>query len=167
MTGHGHAESGHEAHKEKKKKLVGEFGIFTLILIAVVVRIATNYAQVYSVEPIIPLAVYAGLAYGTDAGVLVGLVSYPISNIFLIGGAFGLWSFLQGIGGAISGWLAGNVKKITKSGLVVYSFVGTLIFEVLVNFPDNELLVWPFSVTHIVSNIIFAIILGEILIKEK
>ncbi|HLC92935.1 MAG TPA: hypothetical protein VJH23_04450 [archaeon] len=177
---HAHEDHGHSEHKEEKKekivekkekyvkkKSVGEIGILTLILIAVVVRLATNYAYIYSVEPIIPIAVYAGLAYGSEAGILVGLVSYPLSNLFLIGGAFGLWSFLQGIGGAIAGWLAGTAKKVTKSGLVTYTIIGTLIFEVIMNFPNQELLVWPFSITHIVSNIVFAIIIGELLVKEK
>src|SRR3989344_1380378 len=175
-----HEDHGHSEHKEEKKekivekkekyvkkKSVGEIGILTLILIAVVVRLTTNYADIFSVEPIIPIAVYAGLAYGSEAGILVGLVSYPLSNLFLIGGAFGLWSFLQGIGGAIAGWLAGTAQKVTKSGLVTYTIIGTLIFEVIMNFPNQELLVWPFSITPIVSNIVFAIIIGELLVKEK
>src|SRR3989344_5484667 len=135
--GHGsHAEHNEEKpHKpamkttQQKKKTIGEIGVLTLIIIAVVARVfLKEFDALYSIEPIIPIAVYAGLAYGTDAGVLVGLLSYPLSNIFLEGGAFGLWSFLQGIGGAIAGWLAGNARSITKSALLNYSILGTLIF---------------------------------------
>ncbi len=176
-----HEEHGHgKEHKEektekraakkeqpKKKKLIGEIGIFTLILIAVGVRMALKqYEALYSIEPIIPIAVYAGLAYGTDAGVLVGLISYPLSNFFLPGGTFGLWSFLQGLGGAIAGLLAGGVRKVTKGGLVTYTVIGTIIFEILVSFPDQSIY-WEFPVRHIITNIIFAIIIGELLIKEK
>ena len=178
----GHTGERHEEHEHKheehakpkeekkktaapKKKFISESDLLALIIIASVGRVITEPFP--SVEPIIPIAVYAGLVYGVDAGIIIGLVSSPISNIFMEGGPFGLWTLLQATGGAISGGLAGYANKATKGNLLYYSVIGTFIFEFAVNLGDGLLLVWPFSFTHIVSNAIFAILLGELLIKEK
>ena len=147
------------------KKKISELDLITLILVAVIGRILLEPFP--SVEPIIPIAVYAGLRYGADAGILVGLISYPLSNIFMEGGPLGLWSFLQAIGGAIAGAIAGYAPKLTKGNLVNYTIIGTIIFELALNIPDQELLIWPFSIIHIVSNIIIALVVGELVIKEK
>ncbi len=153
-----------EHNEEPKPKNTGETKLLLLIAIAVLGRILMEPFP--SVEPIIPIAVYAGLVYGADAGILVGLFSYPISNFFMLGGPFGWWTILQAAGGAISGGLAGNAKEVNTGALVTYSVIGTIIFELLLNFGDRTLLVWPFSVTHIVTNILFALLIGTSL-KEK
>lgn len=169
----GHAEKEHAKPKEEKKEKMEKIirrkfsvtDIAILIIFAVVGRIILE--PLPSVEPIIPIAVFAGLMYGADAGILVGLFSYPLSNIFMDGGPFGLWTFLQAIGGGLAGGIAGNAGKATVNNLVTYSVIGTVLFEFALNIPDQALLVWPFSVVHIVSNIIIALVLGELLIKEK
>ncbi len=180
--GDGHGNESHEEHKHEEKKeretpkkraprLKRNFSfseVATIVFAAVIIRVALKQSDAFiSIEPIIPLAVYAGLKYGADAGILVGLFSYPLSNLFLIGGTFGLWSFLQGLGGGISGWLGGNARAMTKAALFQYSILGTLAFELIVNFPDQQLLVWPFSIVHIASNAVIALLIGELLIKEK
>src|SRR3989344_2677384 len=144
-------------------KKMNELEIVSLIIIAILGRILLEPFP--SVEPIIPIAVFAGLAYGAQAGILVGLISYPLSNIFMEGEPLGLWSFLQAIGGAIAGAIAGYVPKLTKGNLVNYTIIGTIIFELALNIPDQELLIWPFSIIHIVSNIIIALVVGELVIK--
>ncbi len=178
--GHGAGHGGSESHAEHnaqssgkkygkpKKKTIGEAEIVILLLAAVIGRVLIKqFPTLTSIEPIIPVAVFAGLSYGVNAGVLIGLLAYPLSNIFLEGGPFGLYSLLQGIGGAIAGSLAGYARKADTGTLVLYTVIGTLIFEVILNFGDGLLLVWPFSFTHIISNIFFALLIGELSLKQK
>ena len=152
-----------EFKPEPKKKTINELEVVSLLIIAILGRILLE--PLPSVEPIIPIAVFAGLAYGGNAGILIGLLAYPISNFFMLGGPFGLWSVLQATGGAISGGLAG-AKKLSVNNLLYYSFIGTIIFELLLNVGDGAFLVWPYSVTHIVSNLVIALIIS-LGIKEK
>lgn len=145
---------------------MNEFEVLMLLVIAVFGRLLLKeFPDLYSIEPIIPIAVYAGLRFGTNAGVIVGLLAYPVSNVFLEGGAFGLYSVLQGAAGAVSGGLAGN-SKLSANNLLYFTFIGTLFFEVLLNIGDGALLIWPFSIRHIVSNLVFAAIIG-VFVKEK
>ncbi|MBI4210240.1 MAG: hypothetical protein HY544_01900 [Candidatus Diapherotrites archaeon] len=178
--GHGGHKEGHDdnaraEHKDEhaappkpRKKLIGELDIITVLLLAVFGRvIIKQFPALVSIEPIIPLAVFAALTYGTDAGILVGLLAYPLSNIFLEGGAFGLFSVLQGIGGGLAGGIAGYAGKANRETLIYYSVIGTVIFEAAVNLPDQLIIVWPFSFIHIVSNIFIAMLIGELSMKGK
>ena len=135
-----------------------------IIAVAVVWRIAME--PLPSVEPIIPIAVFTGLVYGNEAGIILGLVAYPLSNLFMEGGILGFWTILQSISGAIAGGITAYARKINADSLVYYTFIGTLIFELLLNIPDGALIIWPFSVIHIVSNIIIAILLTAFLPKQ-
>lgn len=177
-AGHGeHGHGGHEEHAPKpekkkepapnKKKVISETDILMLLAMAIVGRLLTNSLSLTSIEPIIPIAVYAGLAYGSEAGILIGIFSYPLSNIFLEGGVFGVWTILQAMGGAISGGLAGSSKKADPNSLLYYSVIGTVIFELILNFPDGAFLIWPFSFTHIVSNFVFALLIATAFPKQK
>src|SRR3989344_9455213 len=67
-----------EAKPEPKKKTINELEVVSLLIIAILGRILLE--PLPSVEPIIPIAVFAGLAYGGNAGILIGLLAYPISN---------------------------------------------------------------------------------------
>ncbi len=185
--GGGHDEHGHDdhgkheehAHEEKhdgpkpsagKKKGITESEVFILLALAVLGRVllkVTPLVNIPSVEPIIPIAVFAGLAYGTEAGILVGLLAYPLSNLLLPEAVFGLWIFWQAVGGAVAGGLAGLAKKATFNNLVWYTVLGTLLFELAVNLPDQQLLVFPFSFVHIISNFAFAALIGIFVLKEK
>ncbi|PIN85329.1 MAG: hypothetical protein COV47_02740 [Candidatus Diapherotrites archaeon CG11_big_fil_rev_8_21_14_0_20_37_9] len=163
---------GHKEHKEEKKEksknskkpVLEEAEVIVLLLLAIMGRIALE--PFASVEPIIPIAVYAGLAYGSSAGILIGLLAYPASNFFLRGGPFGLWTILQGAAGATAGGLAGNNNKLTTENLLLYTFLGTLIFELFLNIGSGGFLIWPYSITHIVTNLIFAVLISAG-IKQK
>ncbi len=178
----GHKEHAHvEKHEEKpagdsvqnvhgRKKSITESEVFILLGLAVLGRVllkVTPLVNIPSVEPIIPIAVFAGLAYGTEAGIIVGLLAYPISNIFLPSEFFGMWILWQAVGGAVAGGLAGLARKATFNNLLWYTVLGTVLFELAVNLPDQLLLVWPFSFIHIASNFFFASLIGMFVLKEK
>jgi hypothetical protein len=177
---HGHEEHSHESHEAKhensqtkkaknqkpsiKRKKLRELNFIIIIAIAIVWRIALE--PLPSVEPIIPLAVFVGLVYGSESGIILGLLSYPLSNIFMEGGLFGFWTIIQSISGAISGGITSLATEISANSLIYYTFIGTLIFEILINIPDGALIIWPYSIIHIISNIVFAMILSIFLPKQ-
>jgi hypothetical protein len=177
---HGSEEHEHENHEAKhetsqnkkpkkekpalKRKKLNELNFIIIVAIAIVWRIALEPFP--SVEPIIPLAVFVGLVYGPELGIILGLLSYPLSNIFMEGGIFGFWTIIQAISGAISGGITSLASEINANSLIYYTFIGTLIFEILINIPDGALIIWPFSIVHITSNIIFALFLSFFLPKQ-
>jgi len=150
--------------EEKKKQGNSEIGMLTLIAIALVGRVLLEPFP--SVEPIIPIAVYAGLKYKKNTGTIVGLLSYPLANVFMLGGPFGLWSLLQATGGAIAGSIAEYGKELNTSDMVLYTAIGTLIFEFIMNVGNQAFLIWPFSITHIVTNVIIALVISGVAIKQ-
>ncbi|MCR4368908.1 MAG: hypothetical protein NUV67_03310 [archaeon] len=145
------------------KRGINEIEAIMLLVIAVLLRVLLE--RLPSVEPIIPIAVYAGLTYGASAGTIIGLLGYPISNFFMQGGV-GLWSFWQAIGGGIAGNLSGG-KEPTMGNMLTYTFIGTIIFELAMNITSGAFLYWPYSYVHIATNLLFAAIIGAFLPKEK
>ncbi len=181
-TGHdeGHDDHDHEEkHEEKyevakpaagKRKTITESDVLILLALAVLGRVllkVTPLVNIPSVEPIIPIAVFAGLAYGVEAGIIVGLLAYPISNFFLPGEFFGLWIIWQAVGGAVAGGVAGLAKKATFNNMLWYTAIGTILFQLAVNLPSNEIWFWGFSDVHLFSNLLFAALIGLFVVKEK
>ncbi|HLC36914.1 MAG TPA: hypothetical protein VJK05_04890 [archaeon] len=148
--------------KENEYYFAGMF-----LAIAALGRIAME--PLPSVEPIIPIAVYVALKKGSEAGMIVGGFAYIVSNIFMNGG-LGFWTWMQALGGAGAALFAASYgkEKISMPALLGLTFIGTIIFETVMNAGYGELLVWPFSYVHIASNLIFAAVIGSsITSKEK
>ncbi len=150
-----------------------------LLSIAVAGRVALQ--NVPSVEPIIPIAIAAGLALGVREGFALGGSAFIISNFF-VWGLQGPWTIFQAIGAAIPGAVAGLVgktKKPSSRDIIVLSVLGTIFFEIIMNIsgslmgiglftgligiPLYFLTALPFSTVHIVSNIAFAKLCSPIL----
>ena len=166
----------------KAKRELKNLTIFvTLLAGAILGRIALQ--AVPSVEPIIPLAVVAGLLYGMKEGFMLGGTAYVVSNFF-VWGLQGPWTIFQAIGGAMAGGMAGLIgktKKPTAKDVIIWSLIGTLFFEFLMNIsgslmgigmlgligllslPMYFLTSLPFTLTHTVSNLIFAKMFSPIL----
>lgn len=166
----------------KARKELRNFAIFAGLLSAAVAgRVALQYVP--SVEPIIPFAVLAGLLLGVKEGFTVGGAAYIISNFF-IWGLQGPWTVFQAIGAAFPGAFAGIFGKIKKPGtwdLIWISLAGTIFFEIVMNISGAFMGIGllgafsilaiplyfatslPFSITHIVTNVIFARALAPLL----
>lgn len=157
---------------------------FLLMLAAAVIgRVALQYVP--SVEPIIPIAILASLILGMKEGFLLGSSAYVISNFF-VWGMQGPWTIFQALGAGLAGTLGGTFGKLkmpSAKTFIVLSVIGTAIYEIVINLSGSLLGIGapigvlavplyfltslPFSVTHIISNIIFATALSPLLPKGK
>ena len=135
--------------------------------------------EVPSAEPITFFALLAGWLFGKRKGFLVGATSGYISNFFMFGGQ-GPWTPFQMLGWGIAGYLGGFLKKDSKLLFVIgVTLIATLAFEIIMNSVTplmtggNIFLVFllalPFTLVHIVSNLIFCLFLPKVkkLVLEK
>jgi energy-coupling factor transport system substrate-specific component len=149
---------------------------------AVAGRVALQFVP--SVEPIIPLAILAGLVFGPKEGFALGSGAYVASNFF-VWGLQGPWTLFQAVGAGVPGAIAGLVGKAKHAhpnDLVLFSVLGTVFFEVVMNvtgalmmgglfglglltIPLYFLTSAPFSLVHVASNIAFAAGLRPLLSK--
>jgi len=169
---------------EKLKRDSRSLTIFTAMLAgAAGGRVLLQYVP--SVEPIIPLAILAGMLFGMREGFALGGSAYIISNFF-IWGLQGPWTIFQALGGAMAGAMGGALGKIKSPkprDLIFMSIAGTVLFEVIMNLsgpimgiglfigalsiPLYFLSSAPFSIIHIATNAGFAALLKPLLkLKE-
>lgn len=169
----------------KKFKLKNEFKdtaiLLALIASAVIGRVALQHVP--SVEPIIPLAIIAGLLFGVKEGFIAGSAAYVISNFF-VWGLQGPWTIFQVLGAAVPGAFGGifkHFKKPTTKDLIILSVIGTVFYEIIMNLsgaimgigllgvfslfaiPLYFLTSLPFSLAHIGSNAVFAKLFSPLL----
>ncbi|MAE42945.1 hypothetical protein CMO93_04180 [Candidatus Woesearchaeota archaeon] len=120
-----------------------------------------------SAEPLTFFAILAGWLFGRSRGFAVGASSLFVSNFFMFGGQ-GPWTIFQALGFGIAGWLGGMLrKKASYFEVALIVILGTLIFEIIMNaFTPFMIgssifvafaLALPFIMTHLVSNLIFAL----------
>ncbi|MBW2980063.1 hypothetical protein KY360_01425 [Candidatus Woesearchaeota archaeon] len=132
-----------------------------------------------SAEPLTFFAILSGWMFGRRKGFLAGASSLYVSNFLVFGGP-GPWTIFQAIGFGIAGFAGGFLRKKSKilECLIIVA-IATLIFETIMNlssamfFPASVLVLFftaiPFTLTHLVSNSIFALFLPKAkeLIYEK
>lgn len=142
----------------------------TLLAMAVIGRLALKTIDfIPSVEPIVPLAVIAGLTISAEAGFTIGAAGFFLSNIVLDQG-IGYWTILQALGAGLAGVIPAYIKtkKISSDAVVGYSIVGTIIYEFFVNMPDGMVFVMPFSAIHVVSSMVLGLLFASMLsVKPK
>ncbi len=177
-----------EIGKGKAKSELKDLALFLGLLGASIVgRVALKYVPsgLPSVEPILPLAVLAGLLFGVKEGVAFGGSAYLISNFF-VPGLQGPWTIFQALGGALAGLFGGLRKGLGKpSGrdLVALTVFSTLAFELVMNvsgglmgiglflglwsLPLYFLASLPFSAVHVLTNAGFAALARPLLSLRK
>lgn len=163
-------EDAHAITPSEKPKIAFE----TIVLLAIFSRIVLKefpLLDIPSLEPVIPLAVLAGMLYGATEGAIVGAFGYVFSNFFIdLGRGFGLWNLPQAIGGAIAGYW-GSIGKRTQYLLTVVW--ATLAYEIVLNVWSADFTFdfgyfggsLPFSLIHIIGNLFFGWILAELYLK--
>lgn len=160
---------------EKKEPAVKSSGmpantssLLWIVFAAIIGRIALSWVP--SVEPVIPLAVFAGLVAGPAYGALIGAAGYFGSNLFMPYGLSAMWWVWQSIGGALAGFIAGVAilgRKPESTDLLLFTAIGTLLFNVVVSVGGSLGLNVGYLMSsaafigvHLVTNIVIAIILS-------
>jgi len=170
---------------EKRKSEMRQLTLFSALFVgAVAGRVALQFVP--SVEPIIPIAILAGLLLGPKEGFSIGSGAYVASNFF-VWGLQGPWTLFQAIGAGLPGLAAGlwgKTKSPTGNDLILFSVGGTVFYEILINIfgsvfmmgivgggllaiPLYFLTSMPFSLVHIGSNLVFAKALTPVLEKWR
>lgn len=160
-------------NKIRFKEEIKSLGFFvSLLSLAVIGRIALQHVP--SIEPIIPLAIIAGILFGLKEGFIFGSTAYIISNFF-VWGMQGPWTVFQALGAGIAGSLGFFLKdkKVIKPiDLILFSVIGTIIFEIIMNISGSILGIGfftgflaiplyfltslPFGIAHVAGNVFFA-----------
>lgn len=117
-----------------------DWNFLSLIALAVVLDIVfKQLPYLTAVQPILPIAVLAGILYGAKKGIAVGvLASFVSALLFYSSGYFtGALLILQiscaFIAGALGG-IAGSGKKVSTAEFVGLSIIAVIVFEALNNF---------------------------------
>jgi len=172
--------------KARTKKEARDLAIFLAMLAGSIIgRVALQ--GVPSVEPIIPIAILAGLMFGMKEGFMLGGTAYVISNFF-VWGMQGPWTIFQALAGALagaSGGFLGKFKKVGTKELVLITIAGTMLFEVIMDIAGPFMGIGmlgafglftlplyiatslPFSAVHIATNAAFAKLLSPVLKKWR
>ncbi len=163
----------------KKITLIG-----TLSAIGAVLRLP--FAIIPSLQPTTFIVAVSGYVFGVRAGILVGILSALISNMFL---GQGLWTIMQmlawGLIGLTYGFLGkvrgGSFSKIEKWSFAIILFLWGYIFSWILNIWHwftvsaelnlgtfigiNAVSFFPFDTTHALGNLFFALFFGKDFIK--
>ncbi|PDO10706.1 MAG: hypothetical protein BLM47_05725 [Candidatus Reconcilbacillus cellulovorans] len=103
-----------------------------LAAIAAVGRIP--FAALPSVQPTTFVVVTAGIAFGAEAGFVVGAAAAVVSNLFLGQGFWTPWQmFAWGLAGATAGWLRRTGLFTGRFGMAAFGFAWGFLFGWLMN----------------------------------
>lgn len=150
--------------------------ISVMCAIAVIGRVA--FATVPQFKPITALIIISGIAFGGEAGFLIGAVSGFVSNFFFSQGPLTPWQmFAFGIIGFLAGLMFGPGKlKKTKISLCIFGGISSiLIYGGIMNpasvitytTPTKDLIIsayalgLPYDIIHGLSTVFFLWILAE------
>lgn len=156
------------AHKDKNEtilKLVSRHEHLVLFAAFFSLAVASRviFQPLPSVDPLLPIILFAGAKLGKKEGALLGATAYYASNFFVVGGQ-GIWTIPMVIGAAGVGY-CGAFFKNKYRGIIV----GTVFYELVVNlllaFMFNPLFALPFVVVHLISNIILVGLGKKVLTK--
>jgi energy-coupling factor transport system substrate-specific component len=159
-----------------------------VVLLAVLTALTVVMRIVFSplpfFKPVTALIILAGLAFGSEAGFLIGALSALLSNFYY---SQGIWTpyqmFAWGLIGSVSGLMKG-ILKLKKAWsyfflllLGVFSaFVFAFIMDIqTVLFIDNYFNLkrfilatgssFPYTMIHVLSNVFFLFAFGEIMLR--
>jgi len=124
-----------------------------------------------SIEPITFFALIAGSLFGWKKGAIAGATSWYLSNFFMFGGQ-GPWSIVHIANGIIAGFIGGVfLRKPNYIKSIFAITLATIIFEISINVMSgiffyglviSFITAIPFTITHILSNIGFSLLLPKV-----
>lgn len=118
-----------------EKRAVHSKEIVLLAMLAAIAAVSrVPFAAIPSVQPTSFVIIMAGIAFGAEAGFLVGAVSAVVSNIFLGQGPWTPWQmFAWGMMGMTAGLLKDYVWMKSRISLSIFGFVWGYIFGWIMN----------------------------------
>jgi len=138
----------------KSKLLV----ITALTSLGIVGRIAFQFVP--SVEPLTPLAILIGFLLGPISGFISGMSGFYVSNFF-VWGFQGPWTIFQCLGAGLAGFIGGIIGKFGKKSrwkLLLSTFLGIIVFEVIVTLLMGLVFSFPLLLFYIITSIPFSFI---------
>lgn len=155
-----------------EKRQVNSKEIVLLAMLAAIAAISrVPFAAIPSVQPTSFVIIMAGIAFGAEAGFVVGAVSAVVSNIFLGQGPWTPWQmFAWGMMGMTAGLLKDFIWMKSKAGLSIFGFIWGYLFGWIMNiwfmmanveswsvryFISTYVASFYFDLAHGVTNVIF------------
>lgn len=149
-----------------------------IVLLAMLAAIAAvsrvPFAAIPSVQPTSFVIIMAGIAFGAEAGFIVGAVSAVVSNIFLGQGPWTPWQmFAWGMMGMTAGLLKDFIWMKSKIGLSIFGFIWGYLFGWIMNiwfmianveswsihyFVTTYVASFYFDLAHGLANVIFIVL---------
>lgn len=165
---------------DKRKISIREVAVITvMIAFSVIGRLI--FAGVPSFKPLTAIVIITGIAFGGEAGFMVGALSALLSNFYF---GQGPWTPFQMVSWGLIGLFAGLVFRRGKMpnyiSLVLYGVVGGVLFSMVMDiwsvvsfdgtFNIDRYLATlsvglPFMAIYAVSNVIFLLILTKPMLK--
>ena len=157
-----------------------------IVLVAVLTAIAVAsriiFAWAPSFKPVAAIIIIVAIAFGKEIGFLVGALTALLSNIYF---GQGPWTPFQMFGLGFVGFIAGMLRRtfIMKNivFLSIFGVLAGLIYSLILdvqtmfmidngfNFPRYLAIVassFPITLTYMISNAIFLVLLGNPLLKK-
>ena len=156
-----------------------------IVLVAVLTAIAVAsriiFAWAPSFKPVAAIIIIVAIAFGKEIGFLVGALTALLSNIYF---GQGPWTPFQMFGWGFVGFIAGMLRRtFIMKNIVFLSIFGVLAdLSILIldvqtmfmidngfNFPRYLAIVassFPITLTYMISNAIFLVLLGNPLLKK-
>jgi len=117
-----------------------DWSFLQLIALGVVLEVIfKQFPVLNAVQPILPIAIVAGILYGTERGFAVGLFSALVAGVLLYSASYfgaGIF-FVEVIACALAGAIGGMVaksRKPSKTEFVGLCVIAAIAFEALNNF---------------------------------
>jgi len=169
------------AEEKNNGKDKSEF-VVLLFLAIVLDFIFRQFPILNSVQPILPVAVLAGVLYGSERGIATGVLAYIVSSLLLFSAEVfsSTLFFVQMISAIIAGVLGGVISQKEKpsvSEFVSLAVIAAIVFEAANNFLQgtsfSRLSGFYYlegtalaSALHIISAVILAVLLSSLLEKK-
>lgn len=158
----------------EKRKVNSKEIVLLAILAAIAAVSRVPFAALPSVQPTSFVIIMAGIAFGAEAGFIVGAVSAIVSNFFLGQGPWTPWQmFAWGMMGMTAGLFKDYIWMKSKVGLSIFGFVWGYLFGWIMNiwFMLSNVDSWSisyfvttyaasfyFDLAHGVANVLFIVL---------
>ncbi len=117
-----------------RRRLTAEEAVLIAALAAIAAVGRTIFAPIPSVQPVSFIIICAAAVFGWRTGLLVGMLSAFVSNLFLGQGPWTLWQMLAwGMMGVFAGILFHNMKIKSKKTKMIFGFFAGILFGWFMN----------------------------------